>query len=283
MPTIQFIENNFSKYYTTKELSWETLCEAVASPITTFKSKDNVSLWTFAVAVARPELDIATRQPRRISSNFTGSFAIVAEWDDGTTFDSIKEMFANVKHLMYTTWSHGPHINKFRLILPLARPISKDTLTHHLAKKWLLSALPGCDESCLQSYHLQKIPACDPNRRHEYRFDIQREGSYFEIPESITNEVVTRLANKDKWYYKSFRELAPPAPIIEGQDKGKIFDMKMCENDWHSAGNRNNTLFGLCSWAKTKLGLSAYEISQVAARHIPRDMANELTTIINRL
>jgi hypothetical protein len=45
------------------------------------------------------------------------------DFDDGTPFEAIRERLQGYAYTAYSTFSHGPDSEKFRVVLPLAQPV----------------------------------------------------------------------------------------------------------------------------------------------------------------
>lgn len=61
---------------------------------------------------------------RRGSENVVHLSALVLDYDAGATIRQARELWAEYFHILHTTWSHRPENPKFRVILPLAQPVS---------------------------------------------------------------------------------------------------------------------------------------------------------------
>jgi len=48
---------------------------------------------------------------------------LVLDYDDGTPIDEANDVWRPWFHIIHTTWSHRPEHPKFRVVLPLARPV----------------------------------------------------------------------------------------------------------------------------------------------------------------
>lgn len=61
---------------------------------------------------------------------------LVADYDDGTEYEEALEHWSDIAEcIMHTTWSHTKAHHKFRVILPLVKPLKRDNF--HRAWHWL--------------------------------------------------------------------------------------------------------------------------------------------------
>lgn len=62
--------------------------------------------------------------PKRGLRNVRQAFAIVLDFDTGGSFDAMAELWSDSYGLIYTTKSHTANHDRFRVVLPLTRPVS---------------------------------------------------------------------------------------------------------------------------------------------------------------
>ncbi len=95
--------------------------EAVAARVQEMKgdvskqSKKELRIWSPALYVEDP--------PKRGGDHVTHVSCLVLDYDDGSTMARASEVWSNWYHVVHSTWSHTEALHKFRLILPLARPV----------------------------------------------------------------------------------------------------------------------------------------------------------------
>jgi hypothetical protein len=123
------------------EVSWEALVQA----LTTFRpraEKLETPCWSPA----------SYSRPRRVGSNVEDVCALVLDYDDGRTITEADRAWSAYERVMHTSWSHRPEAHRFRLVMPLERPVP-GPLWRQLYV-FLLEADGGAaDPKC-----------CDPNR-----------------------------------------------------------------------------------------------------------------------
>ena len=55
---------------------------------------------------------------------------LVLDYDDGSPLEEANDVWRPWFHIIHTTWSHTPTHPKFRVVLPLARPVAPDAFVH---------------------------------------------------------------------------------------------------------------------------------------------------------
>lgn len=60
---------------------------------------------------------------RRSKGAVTHVSCLVLDYDNGTTMDAASEVWRQWPHIVHTSWSHTEEHHKFRLVLPMARPV----------------------------------------------------------------------------------------------------------------------------------------------------------------
>ncbi len=81
---------------------------------------------------------------------------LVLDVDDGDP-DAAFAPWPGALAVMHTTWSHRPEAPRFRLVLPLARPVPADRWG--LAWAWAAARAPGADPACKDPSRLYFRPA----------------------------------------------------------------------------------------------------------------------------
>ena len=134
----------------TQDQAWEYFFQILPQPISV--DKDNCPVYMFAHA-AGDRHDIST---------CTDIYAIMLDYEDGTTPDQFVGQYSDLQAYWYTSKSHTPASPRFRVVLPLMEPIAYDTIHNPAAKAALQQYFTGNDAT---SYtNLQ----CVPNRGPYY-------------------------------------------------------------------------------------------------------------------
>ena len=88
------------------------LAKALTAPMPNRGAKQNIPLWS-----------PTTFNGTRAKSNAVDIWALVFDMDDGLTgFDSWR-MFGDWQVIAHTSYSHKPYHHKYRIVLPLAKPV----------------------------------------------------------------------------------------------------------------------------------------------------------------
>jgi len=64
--------------------------------------------------------------PRRCKDNIQDWYMLPIDVDECLSISAAKEHFKAFTHLGYTTYNHSPKKNKFRILIPLLKPISNE-------------------------------------------------------------------------------------------------------------------------------------------------------------
>lgn len=109
----------------------------------------------------------------RGNGNVKEMTAIVFDIDNGTPFD--EHFNFGVFHVAYTSWSHTPELEKWRLIFPLAEPIPVRYWRHiwpRFIEMWnelVPQYQDAPDKACKDAARLYYLPAVPPERRDFFR------------------------------------------------------------------------------------------------------------------
>lgn len=64
----------------------------------------------------------------KTAHNVESVSCLVLDYDSGATIESVQEQLKDVIHVGYTSFSHSPERHKFRVIIPLSRPVPADLM-----------------------------------------------------------------------------------------------------------------------------------------------------------
>ena len=103
--------------------TWAALVQMLAAPWP-YRSKAELPGWSPASY---------THGARRGAQGVEDVSCLVFDYDDGTGIDDAREPWLEFPHLVHTSWSHRLEAPRFRLVLPLERPVSAE----HWAAAWL--------------------------------------------------------------------------------------------------------------------------------------------------
>lgn len=142
--------------------AWDYFFKVLPEPITV--DKDNCPVYMFAHASAE----------RHDISTITDIYAIMLDYEDGTTPEQFVQHYPDLQYYWYTSKSHTPDKPRFRVVLPLMEPVDYAEIHNQQAKAALQAYFPGNDAT---SYtNLQ----CVPNRGPYYRWGYNL-GEYYSL------------------------------------------------------------------------------------------------------
>lgn len=111
-------KNTFDREIRQRELEWGRLCTL----LTTFHvSKDGTkkALPAWSPTIYRPNTT-------RGKANVEALSCLVLDYDGGTTIESALAAWGWRRGILHTSWSHTEEHHKFRVILPLAKPVAAE-------------------------------------------------------------------------------------------------------------------------------------------------------------
>lgn len=159
----------------------EAIHRCMANPINNIFNRDDIPLWAFYDPIDKPSL-AKDGLPAGCADNMQQAHALQIDYDGDLPIKDFCEMFKNTHFLLYTSFRSSPAKEKYRVILPLAEPI-KNGLLRCAANKGLVSAMfPSCDQSTINSFRKQRVPALDPRNPHFYQYIIH-DGQPLALPE----------------------------------------------------------------------------------------------------
>ena len=100
-----------SKQVQTVDYSLSTVTQGLTNPVKSVSSKDKLPLWSPTIF-----------EGNRNQKNAKYITMLVYDIDDGTSLESWR-CFSDHYVMIHTSYSHKPHFNKFRIIIPLETPI----------------------------------------------------------------------------------------------------------------------------------------------------------------
>lgn len=136
---------------------------------------------------------------RRLKENIKEIFLLVLDIDSGVSFNQIEELLRNFEFVVHSTYSHSAEISKWRVILPLSKPIEPTQLAPLFDSvnqlfKGALDVTCGHDPS--RMYYL---PSCPKETESLYVFQ-HNEGVYLDpdtfIVKQTTKSPMTSIASK---------------------------------------------------------------------------------------
>lgn len=157
------ISNQYSKELVSVDVDLEAL---LSNPLE-YDSKDKIPQ-IMLVTLSEDSREIRGKETREKIN------ALLIEYDNTLPLTEWIDKFGFLESWTYTTYSHTPAANKYRVILPLAAPVSWDIIEDELWRQAIMSYFGDIDKSCFKNY--QKIPA-----KTEFYQWFHRTGKYFDI------------------------------------------------------------------------------------------------------
>lgn len=131
---------------------------------------------------------------------------IVLDYDDGTTIEEVKRDLTNYEFVLYTSHNHKIKGERFRVVMPLLKPISIDHWNNR--KKNFLKMFSGVDKSTVSCARAFYLPSC-PEEYADDAIVYKNSGIMFDaytIPRMI-KEVKPVKRGRDYNHEYSFEEL----------------------------------------------------------------------------
>ncbi len=155
-------------------------------------SKNGLALWTMGTFGEKTREDAereleSKRQHRpdakmpqfgphyRDDARHVESSALMLDYDANPDLDAaaLREVWGDVCFIAHTSWSHGPKMPKWRVLLPLSRPVSSKG--YKLLMEWAAERAPGLDvRPAAQGYFV-------PVHREGYEWTSSRTGKPIDV------------------------------------------------------------------------------------------------------
>ena len=99
-----------------REVGFDELAELLTAPLIYERRVSKKLLPCWAPAEFAPE--------RRLNANCVRISCLVLDYDDGCRVRAAYELWRGLKMIIHTSWSHTQDSHRFRVVFPLARPVS---------------------------------------------------------------------------------------------------------------------------------------------------------------
>ena len=225
-----------------------------------YPTKESVPVALYGRMADRPVLN-DYGQVRPLGMNVESISYYQLDFDDGAYtidgfIDEFKDKFA---FILYTSYSYGykGENDRFRVILPLDETLKcKDMGTYF---KKAMDSVFHCDSSCHDRAHMQCIPAIRAPGA-PYRFHVNNIPKRFHIPWNLVSveerkAVAAYMFNLalDNWYgYCDI--LLGNEPREDDPEALRVNALRWAQEQFDQCpvGARNNTLFSVLSWLRSK-------------------------------
>ena len=226
---------------------------------TVYAAKECVPVALYGTMVDNPFLN-DSGQVRPLGANVKELSCIQLDYDDGKSIDDfIREFSGKFRFCLYTSYSYGfkgPY-DRFRVIIPLAAPLKCADMNQYFTKA--LDSIFHCDISCHSKGHMQCVPAIR-SQDAPYRYYFSESGPYFSIPWNLVeNEKEKAIAEYafgvalNSWYERCDKLLGKTRkePDPEAMREAAL---NWAQNQFDKCveGQRNNTMFSVLSWLRSK-------------------------------
>lgn len=251
-----------------------------------YPAKESVPVALYGHMVERPALN-DNGQVRPLGMNIDSLTYYQLDFDDGAYtidgfIDEFKDKFA---FILYTSYSYGFKENdRFRVIIPLNEPLQcKDMGTYF---KKAMDSVFHCDSSCHDRAHMQCIPAIR-NPDAPYRYYINNTHNRFHIPWDLVaaeerKAVAMYMFNLalDNWY--GYCDILLGHEHHEADPETlRINALRWAQEQFDQCpvGARNNTMFSVLSWLKSK-GITADDAFMLCP---PAGVDDEFDKMVERI
>ena len=153
--SVSFFADIRSPAPVTRAVTWGALCKAL-SRFRKGETKDAIPLWS---PCSYPE-----GTERRSKSAVQDVSLLVLDYDDGISILQAHHLWQSWPHLIHTSWSHRTDHPKFRVVVPLERPVPGEMWGH--AFEWAKERSPGIDEKCSDASRVFYLPSHPPGAAH---------------------------------------------------------------------------------------------------------------------
>jgi len=140
---------------------WKDITRLVSTP-RKYTEKSLIPLWSFYTLVPRIDRELASdgKHWRACGANMAELNAFQIDYDSGVMqIEQFIENHLGLDYALYTSPSHKTDHHKFRVIIPLAKPLLNAYMTRGKVREYLLSMFPECDISTINSFRKQRMPA----------------------------------------------------------------------------------------------------------------------------
>ena len=204
-------------------------------------------------------------QPRPMGVNVKELYAIQLDYDSGKSIDWFVSKFGNdFKFLLYTSYSYGykPAVNgvfdRFRVIIPLSAPLDCKCLGCYF--KRAMQSVFDCDPSCWDRGHMQCVPAIrDSGAPYRYYVNDKCDKLFTIDWNLVQNEEDKAVAAYtfnialNNWYAYCDNLLGRTRKEPdEDEIRRRALAWAQEQFDQCQVGSRNNTMFSVLSWLKSK-------------------------------
>lgn len=137
-------------------LTWNKVLEIVQHP-TEHTDKGSIPLWSFYHFVEKPVMTWAGE--KAIGRNMEAIYALIVDYDNGTVQMEDLDSLIPYKHVAYSSPSNSLEVTKFRVIVPLDKPLDNKFMRCQKVRKYLCGIFGDCDPSTFDYFRRQRMPS----------------------------------------------------------------------------------------------------------------------------
>jgi hypothetical protein len=172
-----------------REFSWK----AIQNLLTRYEEREEKNGPAFIPTHFEIPEDSTAKQPIRCIAHSKKVSLAVVDFDGGKTISEAMKIYADYEYIIYSSHSHGPSLDKFRLVIPLKKPVPGDKWI--MAWRHLESMAPGLDTQCKDASRLYFLPSCRPGA---LRFTHLNEGKLLRLDTSDRPPAPSELVGQPK-------------------------------------------------------------------------------------
>lgn len=162
-------------YFIEKNGTWADIASQVRRIPRKYKEKSDIPLWSFYTIRRGVDAEKAKdgKHLRACNNNMVDVCALQIDYDDGmVSIQDFVEDHRGTVFAAYTSPGHKVGYPKFRVIIPLAKPLPNAYLASRAVREYLLAMFPGCDQSTINTFRKQRMPA-QPLGGDEYQQHVE--------------------------------------------------------------------------------------------------------------
>ena len=226
----------------TKEVTWEALVKRLHKPEIT-PDKNSAQMFsgaTFQVGGRRSNDDILEHH------------MLVLDYDEGVHPGWFQQEYQQYEYLLYTSYNNAYNkqadsidtdVMKFRVVLPLAQPVSAEHFRN--MKAVLLETFEGIDEASLVSSQAFFLPSCHPDRQEQFKA-VHNTGEWFDF-DKFQIEMFVQQQKKlfqKKRFDAQRKNTQDKTPLSEAITLLKGMSADCGYQTWWKVGSCLKTLYG---------------------------------------
>ena len=144
---------------------------------------------------------------RRCKANAIGLHGMVLDWDSNKSIKEVEELFKDYEYVIYTTFNHSPEKDKFRVVMPFDRMMTKEEFYKKLPS--IEAKFPGVDKA---SFSVSQAIYFHSGKNKEYAYSNYNKGKFLTVDEfdDVIQEEI--IVNSTPWtefsddQYKLYKE-----------------------------------------------------------------------------